>query len=193
MRDYTKREGERRYAESGCTGAGRLPRHGPCVHGRSHVPSVPRSRPRWWDLHRKACKPGAIGSETSFGAVLAGALAMKRVSVQSALYQSRQMVDLLVYFVVKTTRRPAWPHRFEVWLVKTGDLSLNRLKSLHRNSFGCQADRDYCTETCLAAIRATRQELIGRPERPCGYYDPPIHAACELFVAMLPRSRRRRH
>lgn len=193
MRDYTKREGWRRYAESGCTGAGRLPRRGSRVHGRSHVPSVPRSRPRWWDLHRKACKPGAIGSETSFGAVLAGALAMKRVSVQSALHQFRQMVDLLVYFVVKTTKRPAWPHCFEVWPARTGDPSLNRLKSLHRNSFGCQVGRDYCTETRLAAIRATRQELIGGPERPCGYYDPPIHASCELFVAMLPRSRRRRH
>ena len=144
-------------------------------------------------LAQESLQPGAIGTETSFGAVLAGALAMKRVSVQSALYQSRQMVDLLVYFVVKTTRRPAWPHCFEVLSARTGDPSLNRLKSLHRNSFGCQAGRDYCTETCLAAIRATRQELIGRPERPCGYYDPPIHAACELFVAMLPRSRRRRH
>ena len=139
MRDYTKREGWRRYAESGCTGAGRLPRRGSRVHGRPHVPSVPRSRPRWWDLHRKACKPGAIGSETSFGAVLAGALAMKRVSVQSVLWQSRRTTNFPEYFVVKTTKRPAWPHCFEVWPARTGDPSLNRLKSLHRNSFGCHS------------------------------------------------------
>ncbi len=193
MRDYTKREGGRRYAECGCTGAGRLPRRGLRVHERSHVPSVLRSRPQWWDSRGKACKPSAIGRKKRFGAVLAGALAMKRVSVQSALYQSSQMLDLPGYSVVKTTKRPAWPHCFEVWPARTGDPSLNRLKSLHRNSFGCHSAQRDCTETRLAAIRTTRQELIGGPERPCGYYDPPIHAACELFVAMLPRSRRRRH
>ena len=196
MRDYTKREGWRRYAESGCTGAGRLPRRGPRVYGRSHVPSVPRSRPQWWDSRGKACKPSkpsAIGRKKRFGAVLAGALAIKRVSVQSTLRQSWRLPGFPAYFVVKTTKRPIWPHCFEVWPVRTGDPSLNRLKSLHRNSFGCHSAQRDCTETRLAAIRTTRQELIGGPERPCGYYDPPIHAACELFVAMLPWSRRRRH
>ena len=187
----TRRPPENENAQSRLTSTEAQP---PRIAQRPKKPAAPNKHNQKWQTNRFRCSPRrSVGRQTSFGAVLAGALAMKRVSVQSALYQSRQMVDLLVFFVVKTTKKPAWPHRFEVWLVKTGDLSLNRLKSLHRNSFGCQAGRDYCTETCLAAIRATRQELIGRPERPCGYYDPPIHAACELFVAMLPRSRRRRH
>ena len=136
---------------------------------------------RNWQRNEFRCSfGGCIGNETSFGAVCALSIQANGGFACIFRCKNNEMTCLAPLF-------------WRSGRLEQGDLSLNRLKSLHRNSFGCQAGRDYCTETCLAAIRATRQELIGRSERPCGCYDPPIHAACELFVAMLPRSRRRRH
>ena len=100
-----------------------------------------------------------VGSKTGFGAVLAGPLAAKRVSVQPTLHRPRRALGLPAYFVVKTTERAIWPRRFGTRTAKAGNPSLGRSQSLHRNSSGCHAGRDCCTETRLAA----RQVGIAAP------------------------------
>ena len=108
---------------------------------------VPRRRPNGF-----RCSVGAPGGrKTRFGAVLADALAAKRVSVQSGLHRNRRTPSLPEYFVVKTTERPIKPRRFGARTAKTGNPNLDRPQSLHRNPSGCQAGRDCCTETRLSA------------------------------------------
>ena len=103
-------------------------------------------------LNGLRCSVGAPGGrKTRFGAVLADALAAKRVSVQSGLHRHRRAPGLPEYFVVKTTEGAIWPRRFGVRTAKTGNPGPNRPQSLHRNPSGCQAGRDYCTETRLSA------------------------------------------
>lgn len=112
---------------------------------------------KWHTLRGREAGFGAVrapgGRKTRFGAVLAGALAAKRVSVQSRLHRHRRTLGLPAHFVVKTTERAIWPRRFDTRTAKTGNPGLDRPQSLHRNPSGCQEGRDCCTETRLAAVR----------------------------------------
>ena len=128
----------------------------------------PDSRPRW-RLNGFRCSAGAPGGrKTRFGAVLAGALAAKRVSVQPTLHRPRRALGLPAYFVVKTTERANWPRRFGTRTAKAGNPSLGRSQSLHRNLSGCQAGRNCCTETRLAAKWGSiaAPKLAGLPSGP---------------------------
>ena len=139
---------------SGARGAGADDGSGGEAISRGPVPEErPDSRHRW-RLGGFRCSPDAPGGrKTRFGAVLAGALAAKRVSVQSGPHRNRRTPSLPEYFVVKTTERPIKPRRFGARTAKTGNPNLDRPQSLHRNPSGCQAGRDCCTETRLPAIR----------------------------------------
>lgn len=153
-RDHFSVNIDSRGAGRGRAGAGAAMSRGPAPEERPD--SRPRRRPNGF-----RCSPGTPGGrKTRFGAVLAIPLAAKRVSVQPTLHRPRRALGLPAYFVVKTTERAIWPRRFGTRTAKAGNPSLGRSQSLHRNSSGCHAGRDCCTETRLAA----RQVGIAAPK-----------------------------
>lgn len=151
-----------RGARRGRAGAGAAMSRGPAPEERPG--SRPRRRPNGF-----RCSPGTPGGrKTRFGAVLAVPLAAKRVSVQPTLHRPRRAPGFPEYFVVKTTERAIWPRRFGTQTAKAGTPSLGRSQSLHRNSSGCHAGRDCCTETRLAArqVGIAAPKLVWSPSGP---------------------------
>ena len=151
-----------RGAGRGRAGAGAAMSRGPAPEERPG--SRPRRRPNGF-----RCSPGTpSGRKTRFGAVLAGPLAAKRVSVQPTPHRPRRALGLPAYFVVKTTERAIWPRRFDTRTAKTGNPGPDRPQSLHRNPPGGQEGRDCCTETRLSAKwdAITAPKLVRSPSGP---------------------------